>query len=71
MALFNAGESEAEVNLVFEDVGFASCDRVTVRDLLAREERGVHIGGLSNLLRDQGGFVPAHGVAMYNLSIVW
>ena len=69
VALYNAGKLDARISLVFQDVGFTSCDRVAVRDLLGRADLGVHVGELGG-----GGTwapVPAHGVAMFNLTISW
>jgi hypothetical protein len=70
VALYNAGETAARIPLAFEAVGFSMYDRVRVRDLLGQKGLGVRIGEL-----DDGGSpippIPPHGVAMYNLSIVW
>jgi hypothetical protein len=49
---------------VFEDVGFASCDRVRVRDLLKHADLGIHSFGISMLEP-----VPGHGVVMLKLAI--
>ena len=66
VALYNAGETTARIPLVFEDVGFSSCDRVVVRDLLARKDLGVHIGELA-----ETPLLPSHASAMFNLTIAW
>lgn len=67
--LFNANDGAAAIPLAFEQVGFTGCDRVLVRDLIARQDLGVHTGELSvNGTTPQ---VAGHGVQMYNLTIVW
>eukprot|EP01051_Picozoa_sp_SAG22_P011261 SAG22_NODE_1067_length_5742_cov_15.152224_3_plen_149_part_00 len=55
----------AGMQLVFETVGFSSVDRVRVRDLIGHKDLGVHTGQMAVAP------LPAHGVALYNLSIVW
>ena len=68
VALFNANNGAAPIPLLFEEVGFASCDRVVVRDVLGRRDLGVHVGALS----DAGAtMVPGHGVTLFRLSVAW
>ena len=58
--------------MLFEEVGFASCDRVVVRDVLGRRDLGVHVGALTSGLGATGAtMVPGHGVALFRLSIAW
>lgn len=52
--------------VMLEEVGFANCDRVIVRDLINRKDLGVHVGQVT--LMDP---IPAHGVAMLNMTVVW
>ena len=68
VALFNANDVAAPIPLLFEEVGFASCDRVAVRDVLGRRDLGVHVGALSGA---GAAMVPGHGVALFRLSIAW
>ena len=66
VVLFNSNSAPAPVPLLFQAVGFASCDRVSVRDVINHRELGVHIGGLA--MNDS---IPSHGVALLNLTAVW
>ena len=51
VALFNSGEEAARIPVVFEEVGFTGCDRVAVRDLLARKDLGVRVGVTSQAIQ--------------------
>ena len=68
VALFNANDAPAPIALLFDEVGFASCDRVVVRDVLGRRDLGVHVGALGD---QRATTVPGHGVAMFRLSVAW
>ena len=64
VALLNAGNTSAPIGLTFEDVGFSSCDRVRVWDILQRADLGVHVGGLHHPHSP----IAAHGVSLLNLT---
>jgi hypothetical protein len=66
VALYNSNDEAHPVPVIFEQVGFTSCDQVLVRDLVRQKDLGVFTGGIT--LDD---FIPAHGSALLNLSIVW
>jgi alpha-galactosidase len=66
VAVYNSrNETGGAVELVFESVGFSSVDRVEVRDLINHRAMGMHTGSMVVPP------LPAHGVALYNVSIVW
>ena len=48
-----------------QQVGFSGVDRVSVRDLIQHKAVGVH--AVSMVVPP----LPPHGVALYNVSIVW
>lgn len=56
--------SNATVEL--REVGFADCDRVVVRDLIARRPLGTHTGRLT-----LPGPIPPSGVALLNMTVLW
>ena len=66
VAVYNSlNQTAGETELIFETVGFSSADRVTVRELIQHKEIGAHAGSMVVPP------LPAHGVALYNVSIVW
>jgi hypothetical protein len=66
VALYNANDAPHPIPLIFEHVGFASCDRVLVRNLIRHEDLGVHTGGIT---LDEP--IPSHGSVLLNLTVVW
>ena len=66
VAVYNSRNSTSgETELRFETVGFSSVDHVSVRDLVNHKGLGVRVGSMAVPL------LPAHGVALFNVSVVW